>query len=67
MADSIPNVVATTPSLGYVAPLTKDRSKHNKGQFSKETPRKEKNTLIVTTASAPRKDPGKGNVLDIRV
>lgn len=67
MADIITRVIASPPSLGHVSSLTKERSRQGKGAFTKDPPEKEKNSLLSTKASAPRKERGKGNVLDIRV
>jgi len=67
MADIITRVIPTPPSLGHIASMTKDKGKHGRGAFAKETPMKSKGPLLPAKSSVSRKDYGKGNVLDIRV
>jgi hypothetical protein len=67
MADIITRVVPSSPSLGHIASLTKEKGKHGRGAFTKDSPMKAKSPLLSAKSNAPRTDHGKGNVLDIRV
>lgn len=67
MADIITRVIPSSPSLGHIASLNKEKGKHGRGAFTKESPLKAKTPLLSAKSNLPRKDPGKGSVLDIRV
>lgn len=67
MADIITRVIPTPSSLGHIASVTKDKGKHGRGAFAKETPMRAKSPLLPTKSSVSHKDYGKGNVLDIHV
>ena len=67
MADIISRVIPSFPSLGHIASLSKEKGKQGRGAFAKEPPMKAKGLLLSAKSSIPRKDHGKGNVLDIRV
>ncbi len=67
MADIITRIIPSSPSLGHIAALSKEKNKHGRGAFTKEAPVKTKGPLLSAKSSTPRKDHGKGTVLDIHV
>lgn len=67
MADIITKTIPSSPSLGHIASLSKEKNKQGRGTFTKESPLKAKSPLLSAKSPASRKDHGKGNVLDIHV